>query len=195
MNTLNFNDADLKANREGHLSDAQAKRLDAEADQIQQQSKVILWVCTGVLILLTLGILINTYTYFGQDLPTQLSRMTSTGFVAIAAVFISVFMGMVFVYTRNTNSFTNEPIRIIQGTAEVVRTHITTRDGKKVPVYQLILHSNWYTWFTFTFSDEASLRYFESGRLYRIYYLVYYLPWARPQALSMEEIHTEKTKR
>ena len=39
MNTLNFNDADLKANREGRLSDAQAKRLDTDVEIIQQKTR------------------------------------------------------------------------------------------------------------------------------------------------------------
>jgi hypothetical protein len=188
MNTLNFNDADLKVNREGRLSDAQQKRLDAELDQIQQWSKLGLWGSIGVFVLISIAIVINTYTYLGKDLATMLSRMTSIGFVIIATVFMVIFLLLLYIYSWSASSFVNEPIRMIQGTAEVVKTHITTRDGKRTPVNKLVLHSNWYTWFTFTFADEDSLRYFESGHRYRIYYLVYYLPWPRPQALSSEEI-------
>ena len=188
MNTLNFNDADLKANREGRLSDAQAKRFDAELDQIQQWSKLGLWVTAGAFALVTIGIMINTYTYLGKDLATILSRLASFGFVIVIIVFMAVFLPLVYIHGWSASSFVNEPIRMIQGTAEVVKTHITTRDGKRTPVNKLVLHSNWYTWLTFTFADEDSLRYFESGHHYRIYYLVYYLPWPRPQALSAEEI-------
>jgi hypothetical protein len=56
MNTLNFNDADLKANREGRLSDAQMKRLEAETDPNRPQSKFMLRVLIGLSILLAISI-------------------------------------------------------------------------------------------------------------------------------------------
>jgi hypothetical protein len=191
MNTLKFTDADLKANREGHLSDAQQKRLDADVDMIQRHSKYMLWgygLMFGVIALIAL---INGVREASSANINQLiSSSDATGFVVMIGLFVFMAAIMGGSYWWSMCGLTHSKIRIIEGTADVISTYTTVK-GMRVPLNRLRIHRGWFSRFTFHFQDAESLRYFKNGRRYR----VYYLPYAMPQALSAEEIEPEKAKR
>jgi hypothetical protein len=76
MNTLNFNDADLKANREGRLSDAQQKRLNTDVAMIRQHSKYMLWVFAATFAVMAIVVVFNKFKEEGQDLNKLFSSVT-----------------------------------------------------------------------------------------------------------------------
>jgi hypothetical protein len=204
MNTLHFNDADLKANREGRLSDAQIKRFEAEVDRLQLQRRYSLWAGVTVfslafivMIMVTAGA-IGVMTVVATSADSGLNRsdvfplVTLLTGVMLVIFWIAVFIFIVILvkYALRIRSLTSAPVRAVEGKADVIYTYSTNHDGEDRPINQLLLYSSRYLWHTFTFDEPESLYMFETGKLYR----VYYLPYAEPQALSAEEIEPEKTK-
>lgn len=190
MNTLNFNDADLKANREGRLSDAQQKRLDTDVEMIQRHSRYMLWFIGITVTLLAVGGMISEFRKSGQDLNALFSPPQVTGVIVMIVMFGFLFLIAIGSYWWSMRGLTQGAIRTVEGTAEVISTFTTVR-GMRVPLNRVRLRRSWYSRFTFHFQDKESLRYFKNGTRYR----VYYLPYAMPQALSAEEIKPEKPKR
>lgn len=204
MNTLKFNDADLKANREGRLSDAQAKRFDIEVDRLQVQRKYSLWsgvtvfslafIAMVIIAALMSGIVIVQYAFNGdQDSARLSSTVIVSVLVMILILVVSLLIFIVFLinYALRIHSLTSAPIRSIEGQAEVFYFSASNPEEDNKPGNRLILHTSRYSLFTFNFDKPESLRPFENG----LYYRVYYLPYAEPQALSAEEIEPEKAKR
>jgi len=190
MNTLNFNDADLKANREGRLSDAQQKRLNVDLDMIHQHSKYMLWFMGAIFAVIFISGIINEIRATRRGLETVFQPDNLTGYVRIGATFLMLTGFVAVGYWWGMRGLTNGTIRTVEGTADIISTFITVK-GRRVPLNRLRLRRSWYSRFTFHFDDSQSLRYFKNGRRY----CVYYLPYAMPQALSAEEIEPEKAKR
>jgi hypothetical protein len=188
MNTLHFNDADLKANREGRLSDAQIKRFEAEVGQLL---RVIGWTVAIIIGIAVAGSLIMLSRLHSGRLITQYLISPLKIYIGFG-VFLTVALGLF--YLLRIHSIRNTKIHIVKGTAEVTSTFTTiwmNRIPQRLPVNRLQLHRSRSLPFVFHFPDTASLRYFENGKRYR----VYYLPYITPRALSAEEIEPEKAKR
>lgn len=186
MNTLNFNDADLKANREGRLSDAQIKRLDAEGDRFQKQRQDAVRLCIGLFAVaaVAIGAFINARNGEPEALPC-------VGIIYFAVALV-IFMGSIILivstYDGDIKALVNAPIHREEGTVEVLGKR-ADRSGQYF--YRVILHSNWYSWMPFDFNDPDVMQMFKSGERYRVYYLSIH----GNQMLSAEEIEPEKPKR
>ena len=190
MNTLNFNDADLKANREGRLSDAQQKRLDTDVAMIQRHSKYMFWGYGLMFAVITLIAVFNAAKDAAANPDQLISSSDATGFVVMGGLFVFMAAVMGGSYWWSMRSLNSGSISTVEGTAEIISTYTTVK-GMRVPLNRLRLRRGWFSRFTFHFQDKESLRYFKNGTRYR----VYYLPYAMPQALSAEEIEPEKAKR
>jgi hypothetical protein len=188
MNTLNFNDADLKANREGRLSDAQKKRLDAQVAQIRRVTGWTIALIIGIIVSGSLIMLsrLNTSSEIIRYLISPLTIYIGFGVILIG------MLGLFYLFS--ISSIRNIKIHIVEGTAEVTSTFTTVlfnQIPQRLPINRLQLHRIRNRMFTFQFSDSESLRYFENGKHYRVYYLSQLTPFA----LSAEEIEPEKAKR
>jgi hypothetical protein len=190
MNTLNFNDADLKANREGRLSDAQAKRVEAQAAQFR---KVVRWIIVLMVLVIVGGsmmmISMSHAAYEGRMNQSLISALTL--YIGVGLIFI-VMLGLF--YVLSLYSITHARVKAVEGRADVLSTYTTVWMNKipqRLPVNRLQLHRSRNRMSAFHFSDIVSLRYFENGKHYRVYYLSQLTPFA----LSAEEIEPEKAKR
>jgi hypothetical protein len=190
MYTLRFSDVDLEANRQGYLSDAQRKRLDADVDMLRQQSKYVVWffAAFAVFILVVGGI--SEFNNAGRDMDKFLSPSNIQGF----AIMIVMFSGIMIVASLwswwTTRRYEQGTIRTVEGRAEVVRGDMTLR-GIRTSIYNVKIRRGIFSRFIFRFQDSDSLDHFKHGKHYR----VYYIPYAIPQALSCEEVYDEKDKR
>ena len=189
MNTLHFNNVDFKANREGHLSDAQMKRFSTEADRLQGEQTYsglsgIIVLFVAVIVLLIFAYIINALVFVSAISFFYAIEMLI--FFIFAVFFVINMAG----YGLKIRSLRNTSVRVAEGRAKVVIAYISRRNGDKT-INRLILYRTWYSRSTFNFNEDGSIRYFENDNYYR----VYYLPGLNPQALSAEEFEPEKAKR
>jgi hypothetical protein len=216
MNTLNFNDADLKANREGRLSDAQRKRLNDEVDRMSWQTKH-----GGLLFALnTFIVLLGGLAFIDARLRQQLLFMLSFKDLhsSLFLVFtVSIWLGLPVLWDWwIVRRYVQGHIYTIEGENVRVPGEMRKRSFKKmiradhpgkailvsmklrkrirIKVRQVKIRSARLQEMTFLFRAEKPGFYFKPGQRYRVYYLVYYLSTI-PQPLSVEEIEPEKAKR
>jgi hypothetical protein len=199
MNTLHFNDADLKANREGRLSDAQQKRLDVTIQIIKRDQKSDLWFMMMLAGSIVAAGLIIFFHDKSQNMETATLLADLTVYARVSLIFI-VGIGLVALYRwGHVRRLTQPEIRVIEGRADTASGFVMTKGfgnnrwfepARRVPLNKLELQRPGYGAFTFQFSDKASLRYFKNGKRYRIYYLL----MGDPYLLSAEKLEPEKTK-
>jgi hypothetical protein len=215
MNTLHFNDADLKANREGRLSDAQRKRLNDEIDRMSWQTKH-----GGLLFALyTFVLLLGGLALIDARLRQQLLFMLSFKdlYSSLFLVFtVSIWLGLPMLWDwwivrryAQGHIYTMEGENVhtpwgwglwkrifkkMPRTGKTVFVPTKLRKRTRIKVMLVKIRSRGGREITFSFRGEKPGFYFQPGRRYRIYYLSYYLRADMPQILSAEEIEPEKAK-
>jgi hypothetical protein len=189
MYPLKFNEADLNANRQGVLSDAQRKRIDADVETILKYSKymmLIFGLCIALVVVVTF---VGEYRSVNGDLSQLLSQNNLTGFGIMAMMFIVIYAILIVWNRWSVMRLSQGEVMSVEGTAEAVSTYSYARGGR-YPMHRVYLHRGWFRRFTLYFPTAEPLRHFKQGRLYRVYYVRY----AMPYPLSVEEID-EKDKR
>jgi|GEM_PF-1337140 len=182
MYTLDFTLPDLDANRQGVLSDFQRQRLDQDVRIMKKQGRQAIWFYGAFFIFAIVGGGVVEYNDAGQDLTRLLSPSNLMGF-AIAGVGLSCMVIVTIVSGWwSARSLTHASIRTVEGTAHLVN-EVRGKHGM-TRAYNVELRRGRFSKFTFRFQNAASMRYFEEGVPYR----VYYLPYVLPQALSAEEL-------
>jgi hypothetical protein len=189
MYNLRFTDVDLEANRQGYLSDAQRKRIDADVETLRRQSKYVVWFFAAFAVFMLVAGGFAEYNNAGRDMDKFLSPSNIQGFAIMIVMFSSIMTVAMLWSWWTTRRFAQGTIRTVEGNAKVVNA-VTYGRGMEIPVYNVEIRSGLLSKHIFRFQNEDSLHYFKTGRRYR----VYYIPYATPQAISAEEIE-EKDKR
>jgi hypothetical protein len=189
MNTLRFTQADLEANREGRLSDAQIKRLDGEIDTLRRQVRP---KAIGFAVMLMLNFAFRwTVDHAGKPSDKgPFSDINMVLFVLVCAALVGCFVFVLEWFSAQM--FARSTLHNIEGEVQVINSY-TRFLFWKTPVYKVrIWRNSFFRWKTFQFPDADSLAYFESGKNYRISYLPHI---DQTRVLSCEEILDEKVKR
>jgi hypothetical protein len=187
MNSLRFSPADLEANREGRLTDAQRKRLDADMELMHRQGRSIALGFAGLCVFNVVMNASTAYDKVGQDVSKLFSGESLTTLLNSLALVIAIPCLVLLGYRLVIKAFAQGTIRSIEG-----KVYIINRNSFRTPSFYKVQIWHGLLWTTFYFEDAGSLTYFQSGQRYRVYYLSSYV-WR--QALSTEEIPDEKAKR
>jgi hypothetical protein len=191
MNTLHFTPADLEANREGRLSDAQRKKLDADVENIRKYSRYIIPVfALAIALLIGMGLAPESSSTLQDD--TWLSSRVRGGNLLMAGITLALCFLVTLAWNWwSLRRYEQGHLLSVEGKAQVTSGFVWSR-GRRYILHQVRIWRGWMRWTSFRFQDADSVRYFKTGRRYRVYYLWYY---AQPQAISVEEIADEKDKR
>ena len=182
MYTLDFTPPDLNANRQGALSESQQQRLDQDVRMMKKQGRQVIWFFVAFFIFLTLVGGISEYNNAGQDLTKLLSPSNLMGFTIAGVGLTGLLIFTIIASWWSTRSLAHASIRTVEGTAHLV--HEVMGRGGMTQAYNIELRRGRFSKFTFRFQNAASMRYFEQGVRYRVYYLSAMVP----QALSAEEL-------
>lgn len=189
MYTLRFTDVDLEANRQGYLSDAQRKRIDADVDMMRRQGRYLVWFFGALIVFLVVVGGVMEFNNADRDMSKFLSPSNLQGFAIMVVMFTGIMSLAMLSNWWTLRRYSQANIRTVEGRVEVVKGETSVR-GMRVPVYNVKIRRGLFSFFVFRFQDSASLKHFKHDKHYR----VYYIPYAIPQALSAEEIE-EKAKR
>jgi hypothetical protein len=213
MNTMHFTEVDLKANREGRLSDAQRKRLNYEIDRMPWQPRHAGLLFALYTLILLLGSLAVLDPLFRQELLYMLSLKdirSSLRLVFTLSVWLGLPMfwdwwivrryGQGHIHTMEGEN-AHAPWgkcsfeKVIRGNRPGKTVLISTKLRKRIriKIMPVKIRGGW-RWpeMSFLFCGEKPGFYFKPGHRYRVYYLLFY---GMPHVLSAEEIEPEKTKR
>jgi hypothetical protein len=189
MNTLHFTPADLEANREGRLSDAQIKKLDADLDTLRRQVRPKA-ISFAVILMINFAV---RWTLDHSDKKPANGPFSDVGMVAMVLVMVVLVGCFVFALEWfSVRMFARSTLHHVEGEAQVINSH-TRFLWWRTPIYKVKIWRNpLLRWKTFQFAEADSLAYFESGRRYRVSYLPHF---DQTRVLSCEEIYDEKAKK
>jgi hypothetical protein len=188
MYSLEFTQDDLSANQQGDLSEVQKKRIANDVDMLRQQGRRIVWIF--VIFFAALAIAIAIYLYFneGRDIYQLLSPELRIFFAGLAGIMILLFILVVFLQMWSARRLARASVSSITGKAHLI-TEIPTRQGM-LRVHNVQIRPKFFFKKTFRFQSDQSLRHFQEGVRYRVYYLRYSIPLV----LSIEEAPEKKRK-
>jgi hypothetical protein len=193
MNILNFNEADLEANRAGHLTERQQKRLEPTVSKLQQERKSLRWfMAIGLVVIVVVALIIAfSNAPYGHMTPQLQANLTAVVRVVLVSIIV---MGLVDLRGwARLRELMHPTIHMIEGAADVTSAFTTAQGiknsywAKRTPLNRVQVHQPGYGPFAFHFVDKASLRYFKQGCRYRFYYLLI----GDPYLLSAEESQPE----
>lgn len=188
MSSLEFTQDDLDANRQGALSDLQKQRIANDVDMLRQQGRRIVWIF--VIFFAALAIASAIYLYFnqGRDIYQLIAPEIRTLLAGLAGVMVLLFILVVFLQMWSARRLARASVSSITGKAHLI-TEIPTKKGM-LRVYDVQIRRNFFFKKMFRFQSDRSLRHFQEGVRYRVYYLRYSIPLV----LSVEEMPEKKRK-
>ena len=182
---LDFDATDLQANREGRLTPRQRERVESIHASRQRGAR---WTLIAFLIFIPalLGVgLLNEYRQSnGVDISTFVQ--TQLPILGIMAGLFAVMLGIsAFSQILVSGSARRQRITTAEGQAHIVNLEGNWK--RRYARYELHLRRSALNRTVIRFTTPHSLRYFQEGRRYRLYYIPYY---PLPIVLSAEEIGT-----
>jgi hypothetical protein len=165
MLPLKFNETDVAANREGRLTDAQRKRINAYREAMDQQGKLLVQILATMIIFVFAGVQFIIFVTEHYSLSEIIESILRT--LPIPAFCIAVYViGMRLMNAISRRKLTQESVQTALGTAQFA----THRAGNKT-FYRLFLRTPLRSYLMFQFEESESLSNFDEGQAYRVYYL------------------------
>ncbi len=183
MPNFAYSEADLRANRQGMLTQDQFQIVEAvyQARQRGARQTLILFAIWIPLLVIIGGVIEYNQSgkSLGEFLPAALPvLLLIAGVMVVLMLISSAFTAFISRDARDKH------ISVAEGEAHVVERPANTRYERSMR-YELVLRKGSLNKQQFRFANHVSVTHFEDGKSYRIYYIKYY-PF--PLMLSAEEL-------
>jgi uncharacterized membrane protein len=157
MDTFEFTDADLSANRENKLTPDQHKRINTYIKIATTSTWLALIACIGTIgVFFGLAYRLRPADGFGQELPIL---------ILAAFVFMSIFIFFIIVGMIRTRHLNNRHISVTEGSA--ARSMRKLKHGRWTAYYVTIAETR------FQLSSRAQFEVFQDNAHYRVFYIQY----------------------